>query len=147
GTTQWEKRNIAEEIPVWDESICIQCGKCVLVCPHAVIRGKLVPPSALEGAPEGFKSARARWPDRKDELFTLQVAPEDCTGCRLCVEVCPVKNKSETRLKAINMAPQPPLREMQAKNWEFFQKIPNPERDRLRYESVKDSQLLEPLFE
>jgi pyruvate-ferredoxin/flavodoxin oxidoreductase len=147
GTTQWEKRNIAEEVPVWDESICIQCGKCVLVCPHAVIRGKLVPPSALADAPDGFKSAPARWPDRKDERFTLQVAPEDCTGCRLCVEVCPVKNKSETRLKAINMALQPPLREAQAKNWEFFQKLPNPDRDRLRHESVKDSQLLEPLFE
>ncbi len=147
GTTQWEKRNIAEEIPVWDESICIQCGKCVLVCPHSVIRGKLVPPTALTGAPEGFKSAPARWLDRKEDRFTLQVAPEDCTGCRLCVEVCPVKNKSETRLKAINMAPQPPIREAQAKNWEFFLNLPNPDRDHLRHESVKDVQLLEPLFE
>ncbi|MEI7685876.1 MAG: pyruvate:ferredoxin (flavodoxin) oxidoreductase, partial [Planctomycetota bacterium] len=147
GTTQWEKRNIAEEIPVWDESICIQCGKCVLVCPHAVIRGKIVPPSALAGAPSGFLSAPARWPDRKNELFTLQVAPEDCTGCRLCVEVCPVKNKSESRLKAINMAPQPPLREAQAKNWDFFLNLPNPDRAHLRPESVKDVQLFEPLFE
>ncbi len=147
GTTQWEKRNIAEEIPVWDESICIQCGKCVLVCPHSVIRGKLVPPTALTDAPEGFKTAPARWLDRKEDRFSLQVAPEDCTGCRLCVEVCPVKNKSETRLKAINMAPQPPIREAQAKNWEFFQHLPNPDRDHLRHESVKDVQLLEPLFE
>ncbi len=147
GTTQWEKRNIAEEIPVWDESICIQCGKCVLVCPHSVIRGKIVPPAALAEAPRGFLSAAARWPDRKEERFTLQVAPEDCTGCRLCVEVCPVKNKSETRLKAINMAPQPPLREAQARNWDFFLNLPNPDRDRLRHDSVKDVQLFEPLFE
>jgi pyruvate-ferredoxin/flavodoxin oxidoreductase len=146
-TAKWEKRNIADEIPVWDESICIQCGKCVLVCPHSVIRGKIVPPEALAGAPEGFKSAAARWPDRKTERFTLQVAPEDCTGCRLCVEVCPVKNKSETRLKAINMAPQPPLREAQVANWDFFLNLANPDRDQLRHESVKDVQLLEPLFE
>jgi pyruvate-ferredoxin/flavodoxin oxidoreductase len=147
GTAKWEKRNIADEIPVWDESICIQCGKCVLVCPHAVIRSKLVSPDALAGAPDGFQSAAARWPDRKDQIFTLQVAPEDCTGCSLCVEVCPVKNKSETRLKAINMRPQPPLREAQAKNWDFFLELPNPDRDQLRQESVKDVQLFEPLFE
>ena len=106
GTTKWEKRNIAQEIPVWDEEICIQCGKCVLVCPHAVIRGKVYDPAALAGAPTTFKSASARWQGRKDERYTLQVAPEDCTGCQLCVEVCPVKNKSEVRLKAINMQPQ-----------------------------------------
>ena len=93
---------------MWDEDICIQCGKCVLVCPHSVIRGKVYDPAALAGAPATFKSAAARWQGRKDEMYTLQVAPEDCTGCRLCVEVCPVKNKSEVRLKAINMQPQAP---------------------------------------
>jgi pyruvate-ferredoxin/flavodoxin oxidoreductase len=147
GTTKWEKRNIALEIPVWDESICIQCGKCVLVCPHAVIRSKVYDPAELAGAPETFKSVAARWPGRKEERYTLQVAPEDCTGCRLCVEVCPVKNKSEVRLKAINMRPQSPLREPERANWDFFLKLPDPDRQALRHESVKDVQLLEPLFE
>jgi pyruvate-ferredoxin/flavodoxin oxidoreductase len=146
-TARWEKRSIALEIPVWDEKICIQCGKCVLVCPHATIRGKLYPAEAKAGAPATFKSAPARWPDRQDQLYTLQVAPEDCTGCRLCVEVCPVKNKSETRLKAINMQPQIPLREQERANWDFFLSIPDPSRQQLRHESVKDVQLLEPLFE
>jgi pyruvate-ferredoxin/flavodoxin oxidoreductase len=147
GTARWEKRNIALEVPVWDESICIQCGKCVLVCPHATIRSKLCDPAALAAAPEGFKSAEARWPDRKHERFTLQVAPEDCTGCRLCVEVCPVKNKSEVRLKAINMRPVEPIREREKANWGFFLALPDPDRQALRRDSVKDVQLLEPLFE
>ncbi len=147
GTTKWEKRNIAQEIPVWDETICIQCGKCVMVCPHAVIRGKVYDPAALTGAPETFKSAAARWPGRKDENYTLQVAPEDCTGCRLCVEVCPVKNKSEVRLKAINMHPQAPLRDQERANWDFFLKLSEADRQTVRIDSVKDVQLLEPLFE
>ena len=91
GTAQWEKRNIALEIPVWDEQLCIQCGKCVLVCPHAVIRGKIYDAARLEGAPEGFKSTAARWKDLAQLRYTLQVAPEDCTGCSLCVEVCPAR--------------------------------------------------------
>jgi len=147
GTTKWEKRNIALEIPVWDESICIQCGKCVLVCPHAVIRGKIYEPAQLQAAPPTFKSTAARWPVHKEMSYTLQVAPEDCTGCQLCVEVCPVKNKSVTKLKAINMQPQPPLRESERANWDFFLKIPDPHREQLRPESVKDVQLMEPLFE
>ncbi len=147
GTTQWEKRGIAQEIPVWDESICIQCGKCVLVCPHAVIRGKLVELEQLAGSPDGFKSAPSRWPDRKQQRFTLQVSPEDCTGCRLCVEVCPVKNKTETKLRAINMKPLEPIREAERANWDFFLKLANPDRRGLRFDSVKDVQLLEPLFE
>jgi pyruvate-ferredoxin/flavodoxin oxidoreductase len=147
GTTRWEKRNIALEIPVWDDKICIQCGKCVLVCPHAVIRGKLYEPEALAGAPPTFKSTAARWPDRAGMRYTLQVAPEDCTGCRLCVEACPVKNKSETRLKAINMRPQAPLREAESANWDFFLALPDPDRSTLRPDSVKDIQALEPLFE
>jgi len=146
-TTKWEKRNIAQEVPVWDEKICIQCGKCVLVCPHAVIRGKVYEPKLLDGAPVTFKSADARWPDRKGQRYTLQVSVEDCTGCRLCVEVCPVKNKSETRLRAINMKPIEPLRDQERANWDFFLRLPDPERLSIRTDSIKDVQLLEPLFE
>lgn len=147
GTTQWEKRNITQEIPVWDPEVCIQCGKCVLVCPHAVIRAKLCEPAQLAGAPETLKSAPARWPGRKDERYLLQVAPEDCTGCKLCVEVCPAKNKSEVRLKAINMRPQEPIRAQERDNWDFFLNLADPPRAELRHENVKDVQLLEPLFE
>jgi pyruvate-ferredoxin/flavodoxin oxidoreductase len=147
GTTQWEKRNIAQDIPVWDPTICIQCGKCVLVCPHAVIRSKVYEPACLDGAPETFKSTAARCREFGDRRYTLQVAPEDCTGCALCVEVCPAKNKSETRLKAINMAPQPPLRQAENANWDFFLKLHEPDRTELDLASVKDLQLLTPLFE
>jgi len=147
GTTQWERRNIAVEIPVWDEKICIQCGKCVLVCPHAVIRAKVVDAAALAGAPATFKSAPARWREFKERKYLLQVAPEDCTGCGLCVEICPVKNKTETKLKAINMRPQLPLREPERKNWEFFLSLPETDRTVLRPEQVKDVQLFRPLFE
>jgi pyruvate-ferredoxin/flavodoxin oxidoreductase len=147
GTAQWEKRNIALEIPVWDEAICIQCGKCVLVCPHAVIRAKVYDEKYLANAPETFKSSPARWKEFKELKYTLQVAPEDCTGCSLCVEICPVKNKSETRLKAINMHDQLPLREPEAKNWDFFLSLPEIERNGLNLATVKDAQLLQPLFE
>ncbi len=147
GTTRWEKRNIALEIPVWDTEVCIQCGKCVLVCPHTVIRAKVYSPDLLAGAPATFKSAPARWREFKDQVYTLQVAPEDCTGCRLCVEVCPAKNKQETRLKAINMAPQPPLREPERVNWDFFLSLPDMDRQPLSPTQVKDIQLFEPTFE
>ncbi|MCB9787599.1 MAG: pyruvate:ferredoxin (flavodoxin) oxidoreductase [Deltaproteobacteria bacterium] len=147
GTTRYEKRNIALEIPVWDEEICIQCGKCVLVCPHSVIRAKVYAPDALDDAPAGFKHAEPRWKELSDQRYTLQVAPEDCTGCALCVEVCPVKNKREVRLKAINMAPQPPLRAAERENWEFFLGLPELDRDRVDHQKVKDVQLLQPLFE
>jgi pyruvate-ferredoxin/flavodoxin oxidoreductase len=147
GTTQWEKRNIAREIPVWDEALCIQCGKCVLVCPHAVIRAKVYAPDRLEGAPETFKSAPARWREFSDARYTLQVAPEDCTGCALCVEVCPAKSKSEVRHRAINMAPQAPLQEPEAANWEFFLELPDIDRQAVNASQVKDVQLLPPLFE
>ncbi len=147
GTAQWEKRNLALEIPVWDPAVCIQCGKCVLVCPHAVIREKVYDPAQLAGAPETFKSAPARWKEFSTQSYTLQVSPEDCTGCALCVEVCPAKNKSETRLKAINMAPQPPLREAERANWQFFLGLPEIDRQMINPNSVKDSQLLQPLFE
>jgi pyruvate-ferredoxin/flavodoxin oxidoreductase len=147
GTTQYEKRNIAQDIPVWDPDVCIQCGKCVLVCPHAVIRAKVYEPGQLAGAPPTFQSTAARWKDLRDQRYTLQVAPEDCTGCALCVEVCPAKNKSESRLKAINMRPQPPLREAENANWDFFLKLPEIDPKTLDQGSVKDVQLLTPLFE
>jgi pyruvate-ferredoxin/flavodoxin oxidoreductase len=146
-TAQWEKRNIALEIPVWDEVLCIQCGKCVLVCPHAVIRAKIYDPARLDKAPSTFKSAAARWKEFKDLKYTLQVAPEDCTGCGLCVEICPAKSKSEVKHKAINMEPQVPLREAERANWDFFLEIPEADRRTLSLGQVKDVQLLQPLFE
>ncbi len=147
GTAQWEKRNIALEIPVWDEQICIQCGKCVLVCPHAVIRAKIYDSAYVDKAPETFKSAEARWKDYKHLKYTLQVAPEDCTGCALCVQVCPVKSKNEVKHKAINMAAQPAIRESEAKNWDYFLNLPEFDRKPLALTQVKDIQLLQPLFE
>ncbi len=146
-TTQWEKRNIALEIPQWDEELCIQCGKCVLVCPHSVIRAKVYDEKHLAGAPATFKAVPARWKDMKDKKYTLQVAPEDCTGCTLCVEFCPVKDKREVKRRAINMVPQPPIRESEAANWDFFLGIPETERGALSMHQVKDVQLLRPLFE
>jgi pyruvate-ferredoxin/flavodoxin oxidoreductase len=146
-TAQWEKRNIALEIPVWDQEICIQCGKCILVCPHAVIRTKIYDSRLLEGAPATFKSTAARWKEFKELKYTLQVAPEDCTGCMLCVQVCPVKSKSEAKHKAVNMAPQPPLRDAERDNWNFFLQIPEIDRRTLSLGQVKDVQLLRPLFE
>jgi len=146
-TTRWEKRNIALEIPVWDEELCIQCGKCVLVCPHGVIRAKVYDEKHLAGAPATFKAVPARWKDMKDKKYTLQVAPEDCTGCTLCVEFCPVKDKREVKRRAINMVPQPPIREAEAANWDFFLGIPETERGALSMHQVKDVQLLRPLFE
>jgi pyruvate-ferredoxin/flavodoxin oxidoreductase len=146
-TAQWEKRNIALEIPEWDEALCIQCGKCVLVCPHSVIRAKAYDAQHLAGAPATFKAVPARWKDMKERTYTLQVAPEDCTGCTLCVQVCPAKSKSEVKHRAINMVPQPPLRETEAANWDFFLKIPETDRATISMGQVKDVQLLQPLFE
>jgi len=147
GTAYWEKRNIAQEIPVWDEELCIQCGKCVLVCPHAVIRAKIYDSSLLGSAPATFKSTKPRWREFESLRYTLQVSPEDCTSCRLCVEICPAKSKSEAKHKAINMQAQPALREPESANWEFFIGLPDPDRNRLSHAQVKDVQLLEPLFE
>ncbi|RMG97693.1 MAG: pyruvate:ferredoxin (flavodoxin) oxidoreductase [Chloroflexi bacterium] len=147
GTTKWEKRNIATEIPVWDPDICIQCGKCVFVCPHSVIRMKVYDTALLENAPETFKWAPARYKEYKGMAYTLQVAPEDCTGCTLCVEVCPVKNKKQPKFKAINMAPQAPLREQERENWNFFLELPEIDRTTIPLNQVKYNQLLEPLFE
>jgi len=148
GTTQWEKRNIALEIPVWDEKLCIQCGKCVMVCPHAVIRHKVYDEKLLTGAPETFKHMPSKFKEfSQGYAYTVQVAPEDCTGCTLCVEVCPVKDKTQVGRKAINMEPQPALREAEAKNWDFFMEIPDLDRKLINPSTIKNSQLLRPLFE
>jgi pyruvate-ferredoxin/flavodoxin oxidoreductase len=146
-TAQWEKRNIAQQIPVWDEELCIQCGKCVLVCPHAVIRAKVYDSALLADAPPTFKSSKPRWRGLESLRYTLQVAPEDCTGCRLCVEICPAKSKSEAKHKAINMEPQAALREPEAANWDFFLALPEFDREKLSHNQVKDVQLFQPLFE
>jgi pyruvate-ferredoxin/flavodoxin oxidoreductase len=147
GTARFEKRNLAAEVPAWDPAICVQCGKCVMVCPHAVIRSKVYDAPALAQAPAGFLSAEARLPEWKGLRYTLQVAPEDCTGCGLCVDVCPVKNKSQTRLKAINMQPQPPLLEQERSNWNFFLRLPDPDRRSIPLGTVRAMQPLVPLFE
>jgi pyruvate-ferredoxin/flavodoxin oxidoreductase len=146
-TSRWEKRNLAQEVPVWDSEICIQCGKCVLVCPHAVIRSKVYEPSFLQSAPPSFKSRDARFPEWKQLRYTLQVSVEDCTGCGICVDVCPVRNKTETRLKAINMRPQAELVEAERQNWEFFSALPDRERRHLSFENVRATQVAQPLFE
>jgi len=147
-TARWEKRAIALEVPVWEPSLCIQCGKCVMVCPHAVIRPKVYDRAQATGAPETFKSAPARWRELPDKTYTLQVSPDDCTGCTLCVEVCPVKDKSNTSRKALNMAPVEPLRAAERENWDFFLSLPDlPKADGLAWTTVKNVQLLEPLFE
>ncbi|MBE7385677.1 MAG: pyruvate:ferredoxin (flavodoxin) oxidoreductase [Leptolyngbya sp. SIO1E4] len=193
GTTQWEKRNIAQEIPVWDPDVCVQCGKCVMVCPHGVIRSKVYEPEQLVNAPDTFKHKAAReWPG---QAFTIQVAAEDCTGCGICVDVCPAKNKAIPCLKAINMTPvyqtastsedngktnirrnpspantggtkvQSPsalaglegkpkandntvdLRQQEKLNWDFFLKLPNPDRQQLNLHKISQQQMQEPLFE
>ncbi|RME94305.1 MAG: pyruvate:ferredoxin (flavodoxin) oxidoreductase [Verrucomicrobia bacterium] len=146
-TAQYEKRNLALEIPVWDEKTCIQCAKCVAICPHATIRMKVFDPEVLNGAPETFKTAPARNPDWKGKLFTLQVAAEDCTGCALCVDVCPAKNKAEPRLKAINMQPQAPLREQERRNWAYFLTLPEMDRTQVKLHQLRQQQVLRPLFE
>jgi pyruvate-ferredoxin/flavodoxin oxidoreductase len=147
GTTKWEKRNLAQEIPVWDSELCIQCGKCVFVCPHAVIREKIYEPALLAEAPETFLSVPARFKEFKEQVYTLQVEPEECTGCALCFEVCPVKDKSQPKRRAVNMEPQRPLREQERENWDFFIEIPELDRSGLPINQIKYSQLLQPLFE
>jgi pyruvate-ferredoxin/flavodoxin oxidoreductase len=147
GTARWEKRNIAVEIPAWDEALCIQCGKCVLVCPHAVIRAKVYAPAALAEAPAGFKSAPARWREFGDARYTLQVSPEDCTGCGLCVEVCPARSKTEARHKAIDMVAGRPVHAAEVASWNFFLGLPDGAPAPLNTTLVKDVQLVEPLFE
>ncbi|MEM7770265.1 MAG: pyruvate:ferredoxin (flavodoxin) oxidoreductase [Cyanobacteria bacterium P01_A01_bin.37] len=181
GTAQWEKRNIAQAIPVWDPDVCVQCGKCVMLCPHGVIRSKVYEPDQLDDAPDTFKHTAAR--EWLGQAFTIQVAAEDCTGCGICVDICPAKNKSIPRLKAINMTPvyQPvekpdanevdkpdannsdesntmtttgdddiattDLRQQEKPNWEFFLRLPNPDRQQLNLHKISQQQMQEPLFE
>jgi len=146
-SARWEKRNLALEIPAWDSKICIQCGKCAMVCPHAVIRIKVYDSKELEDAPATFKSCDVRDKEWAGMKYTIQVAPEDCTGCGVCVDICPVKNKSEARLKAINMVPQPPLRAPEKENWEFFLDIPELDRRKIKVGTIRQQQVQEPLFE
>ncbi len=147
GTAQYEKRNIAMEIPVWEPDLCIQCGKCAMVCPHAVIRTKVYEPALLNNAPETFKVIDAKFKELPGMKYTIQVAPEDCTGCALCVEICPAKDKSQVGRKALNMAAQPPIRETERVNWDFFMTLPDGDPCTTAPTTVKNSQLLQPLFE
>jgi pyruvate-ferredoxin/flavodoxin oxidoreductase len=147
GTSQWEKRNIAAAVPVWESDLCVQCGKCVLVCPHAVIRAKVAEPEVFAQAPEGFRTAPARDHAFEGQTFTIQVAAEDCTGCALCVAVCPARDRSEPKRKAINMAPQRPLREQARANWDFFLQLPEAPRGDLNLHKIGQQQLQQPLFE
>jgi pyruvate-ferredoxin/flavodoxin oxidoreductase len=147
GTAQWEKRNIALDIPLWDPDICIQCGKCAFVCPHSVIRMKVYEPAALEGAPDTFLSADARFKEFPGMKYTLQISPEDCTGCTLCFEACPVKDKRQVGRKAINMAPAGTNRDREVVNWNFFRDLPEVDRTQVNLGTIKNSQLMIPLFE
>lgn len=147
GTAQFEKRNLAQEIPVWDVESCIQCGKCAMVCPHAVIRIKAFEPAALTDAPPTFKTMAAKDTNWHGLDYSIQVSPEDCTGCGICVDVCPARNKSALGRKAINMEPQAPILEQEKANWEFFLGLPELDRGRINVASVRQQQIQQPLFE
>ena len=147
GTAKWEKRGISEQVPIWDPDICIQCGNCSFVCPHSVIRSKVYHQDHLEGAPEGFKSAPIDIRGFPETRYTLQLSVEDCTGCTLCVEVCPAKSKEETGRKAINMGPKAPIGASEAENLRFFETLPVNDRSRVDFSTVRGVQFLEPLFE
>ncbi len=148
GTTQWERRRIALEVPVWDPNTCIQCGKCSLVCPHGVIRSKIIEESDLAAAPAGFKATNAKWKEFEGKKYSIAVSVEDCTGCGLCVNYCPAKNKSNVSLKAINMTPIDDVVEQGIADWEFFKGLPVVDRAcGLRFNMTKNLQLLEPYFE
>ncbi|MEI7796161.1 MAG: pyruvate:ferredoxin (flavodoxin) oxidoreductase [Methylococcaceae bacterium] len=148
GTAAYEKRNLALEIPVWETDLCTQCGKCVMVCPHSVIRSKIYSTDLLENSPETFKHAPMLGKDFPDGLaMSYQVAPEDCTGCNLCVDICPIRDKSNASRKALNMQPQPPLRETERENWDFFLTIPEYDRRLLKTNTIKGAMVLQPLFE
>lgn len=146
-TTQWEKRNIALEIPAWELDLCIQCGKCSFVCPHAVIREKIYDPAYLEKAPPHWQAMEAKWKELPNTKFTIAISPEDCTGCGLCIEACPAKDKTQVGRKALNMTSQPPIREQEKLKWEYFLDIPEVDRTVINIRTVKNSQLLQPLFE
>lgn len=147
GTTKWEKRNIAQEIPEWDPDTCIQCGNCAFICPHAVIRSKIYPSELLKDAPAGFKSADSKIKTFQGQKYTQQISPEDCTGCGLCVEICPAKNKKDPGKKAINLVPVEQIQEEEKANWEFFESLPLLARTDLQLNRIRDLQFAEPLFE
>lgn len=150
GTTQYEKRGIADFVPVWEgEDLCTQCNKCVAICPHAAIRAKVVSNEELEDAPATLKSvpAKGRPFTSTSDSYVLQVSPEDCTGCDLCVAVCPAESKEVENFKAINMRPKLDVAEAENQNWDYFSSLPNYDRTELQITNVKGSQFLEPLFE
>jgi pyruvate-ferredoxin/flavodoxin oxidoreductase len=149
GTSKWEKRRIAQEVPVWDKNVCIQCGKCAYVCPHAVIRVNAFSPDTIKDAPTSFEVVDSKVPDLKEKgfKFTLQISADDCTGCGICVDICPAKNKSEVRLKAINMAPMESISTASTANWEYFLTIPPIDRSLLNIHQIRQQQMQEPLFE
>lgn len=149
GTTQYEKRNIADAVPVWDTDLCTQCGKCFFICPHAAIRPKVYAQTHLENAPEGFKHVApiGKEFDKTTEAYTLQVSTEDCTGCTLCVEFCPIESKTQPGHKAINMVDKAEVQDKEIKNWEYFLQLPELDRSRVNKNTVKGSQFFQPLFE
>ena len=147
GTARWEKRGIAEEIPMWDPSICIDCGKCAIVCPHAAVRMKVYPEEALASAPADFQHKKWTSKEQPGMLMTIQVAPDDCTGCGVCADYCPAMSKEMVKHKALDMTPRPSILERERENWDFFLNIPQLDRSQVRVDTIKGSQLLEPLFE
>ncbi|MEA3290910.1 MAG: 4Fe-4S binding protein, partial [Pseudomonadota bacterium] len=147
GTTQWEKRNIADFVPLWDDALCIQCGNCSFVCPHSVIRSRFYHQSLLQGAPDGFPSAPISARGFPETRYTLQIYLEDCTGCGLCVEACPAQNPEDETVRAINMQPKASLLEAGRRNLEFFEHLPITYRGAVDFSAVRGVQFLEPLFE
>ncbi|MBN1403254.1 MAG: pyruvate:ferredoxin (flavodoxin) oxidoreductase [Opitutales bacterium] len=147
-TSKYEKRNISQIVPSWESDMCIECGNCSFVCPHACIRAKFYPDSALEDAPDGFKSAKLRGRGFPDQRYTLHISLEDCTGCGLCVEACPViKGEGKEQKRAINMTDKDPIFDQEKKNGEFFEKIPYNKRPLVNFSTVRGIQYTQPLFE
>jgi pyruvate-ferredoxin/flavodoxin oxidoreductase len=147
GTAQWERRDIAEELPRWDPTICIDCAKCTLVCPHAAIRMKVFSPDLLTGAPEGFLSKEWKSKEQPGMVMTIQIAPDDCNGCGTCADYCPAHSKQVARHKSLDMAPKDGVVDKEKANWEFFKSLPEFDRTQVKVGTIKGSQMLQPLFE